>query len=346
MLTHLIQSTEKSIFLIDEPDIYLHSDLQRQLLSMLKNLGPDIVIATHSTEIIQESDPDDIVLINKNKRYSKRISNSSELPTIFAALGSNTNPILSQLSKTKKAVFVEGKDFQILGRMARRLENAEVSRQNDFAVVPVEGFNPDRIQTLIKGIELTLGSKIRSFAILDRDFRCDKECDQIQKQCEKFCDHVIIHNRKEIENFLLVPDAIDRAISRRVADRMKRSGKKIAHDLNVYDILSEFAKCQKPYISGQYLEAYKSYFKKQGSEEHPASLNEKALKDIELRWESDESRLRFVPGKDAIRAVNRAIQDATGVSITYNSIVDAMKISEIPLEMADLLQSLSKFAKS
>lgn len=39
MLTHLIQSSDKALFLIDEPDIYLHSDLQRQLLSILRNLG-------------------------------------------------------------------------------------------------------------------------------------------------------------------------------------------------------------------------------------------------------------------------------------------------------------------
>ena len=37
MLTHVIQSKSASIFLIDEPDIYLHSDLQRQLLGLLRN---------------------------------------------------------------------------------------------------------------------------------------------------------------------------------------------------------------------------------------------------------------------------------------------------------------------
>ncbi|MBF0306291.1 MAG: ATP-binding protein, partial [Alphaproteobacteria bacterium] len=47
MLTYLIQSKDKALFLIDEPDIYLHSDLQRQLLVLLRNLGPDILIATH-----------------------------------------------------------------------------------------------------------------------------------------------------------------------------------------------------------------------------------------------------------------------------------------------------------
>ncbi len=62
MLTHLIQSRDVSLFLIDEPDIYLHSDLQRQLLDLLRNLGPDILIATHSTEIISEAETDDIVL--------------------------------------------------------------------------------------------------------------------------------------------------------------------------------------------------------------------------------------------------------------------------------------------
>jgi energy-coupling factor transporter ATP-binding protein EcfA2 len=40
MLTHLIQSAHVSLFLIDEPDIYLHSDLQRQLVARLRNLGP------------------------------------------------------------------------------------------------------------------------------------------------------------------------------------------------------------------------------------------------------------------------------------------------------------------
>ncbi|MEP9388953.1 AAA family ATPase [Mesorhizobium sp. KR9-304] len=62
MLTHLVQSKENSIFLIDEPDIYLHSELQRQLLSLLRNLGPDILIATHSTEIITESEPGTVLI--------------------------------------------------------------------------------------------------------------------------------------------------------------------------------------------------------------------------------------------------------------------------------------------
>jgi predicted ATP-dependent endonuclease of OLD family len=73
MLTHLIQAHDKSLFLIDEPDIYLHSDLQRQLLGLLRNLGPDILIATHSTEVIAEAETDDIVLVGKERQAARRI---------------------------------------------------------------------------------------------------------------------------------------------------------------------------------------------------------------------------------------------------------------------------------
>jgi hypothetical protein len=110
MLTHLIQSGDASLFLIDEPDIYLHSDLQRQLLGLLRNLGPDIVIATHSTEIVTEAEPDDIVLINKKHRKARRIKHPSQLTEVFGSLGSNLNPILTQLAKTRRVVFVEGRD--------------------------------------------------------------------------------------------------------------------------------------------------------------------------------------------------------------------------------------------
>ena len=99
MLTHLVASKNVSLFLIDEPDIYLHSDLQRQLLGILRQLGPDILIATHSTELVSEAEPDELVLINKQKRRAKRIKNSSNATDVLDVLGSNLNLTLTQIAK-------------------------------------------------------------------------------------------------------------------------------------------------------------------------------------------------------------------------------------------------------
>ena len=79
---------------------------------------------------------------------------------MFTALGSNLNPILTQLAKTRRAIFVEGNDFQILSRFARKLELRGIANRSDFAVVSVKGFNPERIRSLKGGMEISLGGAI------------------------------------------------------------------------------------------------------------------------------------------------------------------------------------------
>ncbi|MFO1103286.1 MAG: hypothetical protein U1E20_10325 [Methylocystis sp.] len=59
------------------------------------------------------------------------------------------------MAKTKRALFVEGKDFQILGKLARKIGDHDVGNRRNFAVVPVEGFNPERIKNLKAGMETT-----------------------------------------------------------------------------------------------------------------------------------------------------------------------------------------------
>ena len=130
MLTFMIQSKDSSLFIIDEPNIDLHSELQRQLVDILKSLGPDILIATHSTEIITEADPDDLLVINKKFQSAKRIKDPSQLQDIFQVLGSNLNPVLTQLAKTKRVLFVEGKDFQLLSQFARKLNRNQVANRS------------------------------------------------------------------------------------------------------------------------------------------------------------------------------------------------------------------------
>jgi energy-coupling factor transporter ATP-binding protein EcfA2 len=165
LVTHIVQASSKTLFLIDEPDIYLHSDLQRQLISMLRDLGPDILIATHSTEMISEAEPDDIVLIDKRKISARRIKNPTQLSEVFGLLGSNLNPTLTQLAKTRRVLFVEGNDFFILGRFAAKLGFRDVASRRNFAVVPGEGFNPDRIRSLLSGMEQTLARSIHQVSV-------------------------------------------------------------------------------------------------------------------------------------------------------------------------------------
>lgn len=346
MLTHVIQSRKVSLFLIDEPDIYLHSDLQRQLLGILRTLGPDILIATHSTEIITEAETDDIVIVDKRRKRAARIRNPSQLDTVFRMLGSGVNPVLTQLAKTKRVVFVEGKDFQLIGRFARKLRFEHIGNRSDFAVVAVEGFNPERIKSLKSGMEATLGTKVAAAAILDRDYRSAEECKCIAAACEGFCDLAVVHDSKEIENFLLVPAAIDRAAAGRLADRARRTGTSDPFVPMAAEVLDTFAEEMRHYVTAQYLEARRRYERKLNSGMHEGTVNQRELVDFEQRWKLGETRFRMIPGKEAMSAVNQALQDRYSVNVTPTSVVEAMRLDEVPSEMATLIRRISDFVKS
>ena len=345
MLTHVIQSEGVSLFLIDEPDIYLHADLQRQLLGLLRNLGPDILLATHSTEIITEAEPDDIILINKRRSSARRIKHPSELMEVFALLGSNLNPILTQLAKTKRVLFVEGKDFQVLGRFATKLGHIAVGARSDFAVVPVDGFNPDRIRSLKHGMETTLGGKIKAAAILDRDFRSDKERASIESSCRIFCDMARVLDRKEIENYLLIPAAIDRAAAVRVADRSRRTGRQMAYEPQSEEILTTFAEDKRNYVVAQTLANHRRFERIESPGTDETVVSEAALAGFEMNWQTLSGRLCLIPGKDALSAVNQKLQQLYAVSVTPTGIIDSINRDEIPQDLRSLIDELAKFAR-
>ena len=346
MLTHLIQGNDKSIFLIDEPDIYLHSDLQRQLLALLRNLGPDIILATHSTEIVSEAEHDEIVLINKKKVAAKRIKNPSELGSVFSILGSNLNPTLTQLAKTRRVVFVEGKDFQIISKFARKLGRNVVGNRSHFAVVTADGFNPERIRSLKSGMETTLGGRVASATVMDRDYRCQKECDSIALECSKFCQLVYIHKRKEIENFLLVPSALDRAAATRVKDHAKRAGNNKVYSMSAKELLLGMAEAKKNHVLSRFLAAQRQFVKSRFPHLDDSTISESSLHEFEIAWSDVDTRLALLPGKEILAELNQALQQEYGVSVTVSGIVDAMVTSEIPVEMIALVDGLSRFAES
>lgn len=341
MLTHLIQSRDNALFLIDEPDIYLHSELQRQLLDLLRNLGPDILIATHSTEIVTESNSDEIVVIDKEKSGSKRIKDPSKLSSVFSILGSNINPILTQLAKTRRALFVEGKDFQIVGRFARKLGYHRVGNRSDFAVISLEGFNPEKMKNLKLGMEATLGVSVLSAIVLDKDFRSNAEVSSITTDCERVAEYVRVHDRKEIENYLLVPAAIDRAVQRTLA---KRTIAKPFPAPWAANALNDFIESKKVYVQSRYLGQARLFGRTATPGRHENEINEEVLGEIEQNWNNQLGRVDLTPGKDALGHINDRLQDSFNVSVTPGAIIDAMTMDEVPASMVQLVKLLDEFS--
>jgi hypothetical protein len=268
-----------------------------------------------------------------------------QLEDVFKMLGSNVNPILTQLAKTRRAVFVEGKDFLIFSRFARKVGRQRVSGRSDFAVVPIEGFNPERARNLKAGMETTLGVRVAAAAILDRDYRSEPECAAVIDACGGFCDFAVIHSCKEIENFLLVPAAIDRAVRSRLKEREMRTGEKSKSYIESAEgVLLEFAESRRIYVTGQYQALRRRFEREAGSGLNDEVLLEKELKAFEARWADPQERVKMIPGKEALTNLNSFFQDNYQVSITPTAVIEAMRTSEVPPEMTTLIERLANFS--
>ena len=344
MLTFMVNNRSASLFIVDEPDIYLHSDLQRQLVAALRSLGPDILLATHSTEIIAEADPNEILVVTKKARSAKRVGDPSQLLPIFETLGSNLNPTLTQLARSKRVVYVEGKDFQLLSRFAAKLGHRAVATRSNFAVVQTNGFDPKKAQTFTEGVETTLSAKVAVAVVFDRDYRSDAEVHEALDGLNAFCSYAHIHAMKEIENFLLVPSAIERAIGRRVSEQAKRTGTAAVCRFDVEEHLATITDELKFDVQAQFQERRRPYAKAANPSMDDTSITAALLQEFDTLWSDFDKRLIMVPGKMVLARLRAQVHAECGVNVSTNLIIDCMSSAEVPAEMREILESLERFA--
>jgi predicted ATP-dependent endonuclease of OLD family len=102
---------ENSTIILDEPDIYMHADLQRKLIRLLRNFKKQIIIATHSIEILSEVEPEEVLIIDRNKKESNFTTSLPAVQQVVNFIGGIHNLQLTRLWNSRQCVFVEGDDF-------------------------------------------------------------------------------------------------------------------------------------------------------------------------------------------------------------------------------------------
>ena len=150
---------------MDEPDVYLHADLQRKLIRFLKSRFTQVIIATHSIEIISEVDPENILVIDKSKNISEYSTNLPAVQEIINNIGNIQNLELIRCWSSKKFIILEGKvaDISILKIIQDKLFS---DSEEPFDIIPtthVEGWS---------GWQRVIGSKLALKNIKDMSIYC------------------------------------------------------------------------------------------------------------------------------------------------------------------------------
>lgn len=343
LLTHVSRAKDATLLVVDEPEVYLHPDVQRQLLGILRDTGPDIIFATHSTEIMAEADPSEILLIDKRQHTASRLRDVSGVQKALEAVGSIQNITLTALARNRRVVFVEGDDdFRLLRRFARKLDLSELGAGMGLTALESGGFGSwQRVMTLAAGIEQALGAPLKIAAIYDRDYYCAEEITMVHSTLAQNLCLSHVHARKEIENYLLIPAVLDRAIARAALDHATRTGETVGQLPCSDDLLRTLTEALRDEVQSQYIARRTTYLRSTGRD--LADITKETLAWFTPRWNDFAARMTIVPGKDVLKALRAYLQKVCGLSLTDARIVDAFHKDEVPNDMKQLINALEQF---
>lgn len=202
------------ILLLDEPDAHLHCSLQTHLLEKLiaicNETSKQVLMASHSTEIIKFIDPNNIIEVKGSR--AKYISAESQKVALLGGLGTEYSPMINKLQRVKRVLFVENSsDAELLKIWCERLK---LVWPNNLVIWPFAN-NHDQRKQLFHHLKDEINDLV-GISLEDRDNDLYENTQQslIEKHPDWQAGDCILKYRRwrrwETENYLICPEAISR----------------------------------------------------------------------------------------------------------------------------------------
>ena len=325
LLLHLFRLKGCRTIVLDEPDVYLHADLQRRLVRLLASLSAQVITSTHSPEILSEADPESIMWVDRTRKNALSGVRGSLLGTLAQSLGSSFNLRLARALRTRHALFVEGQDMVVLSNWAATLGANRVAREDGVAVIPLggESFWPHIEAFHWLAFQLLEGS-VSIAVVLDRDYRCNSQVKATERKLHESCALAHIWQRKELESYVLIPEVIARVsgatlewVQKQLADIVSD----MEHDVSAR-MLEERARVE---VSAK---------------RHRVDVHKEFGKEFSILWKDPQFRIRRVAPKEVLHRLNAQLTAAKKRHVTARAISKAMAPEEIPQEVVDVVRAI------
>ncbi|KVX87272.1 hypothetical protein WL08_31600 [Burkholderia ubonensis] len=209
----LALSPDIDVVLLDEPDAHLHALLQQQLVGQLKKISDSkrkqVLLATHSPELIRSYDHERILAIKD--RRAKYLSKDVDKVGILAGVGAIHTPTLHALMQHRRMLIVEAESDERFLRLLA--SSAGFAWPKNLVPWYWTGKHNERRQLFIQ-LRRDIAD-LRAISIRDRDDEPDGTVsgDLIDKSFTNNTDGftALKWRRRHIENYLLCTAAIARA---------------------------------------------------------------------------------------------------------------------------------------
>lgn len=209
LLFHMFRLQQADVIVLDEPELFLHPDLQRRLVRLLSASGAQTITTTHSPEVLGEAERELYVYIDKNSTRSLRGPDESFLAQAAVGLGSRFDISLARAQQAKVVFCVEGDDMRVLTHIANGLHLRLLANEVGVAILPLGGFdNWERVEPFKWLLDKFLRRSVKVMVTLDRDYRSDSHIAEVEDALGNAGITTHVWRRKELESYLIEPDVL------------------------------------------------------------------------------------------------------------------------------------------
>jgi len=340
-----ILTRDASVLLLDEPDAHLHSALQRVVVEILDEVAGtqqfQVVLSTHSKEIINFVDPSRLILIESGARAAESATYAVTPVTILKSLGMIDNVDAYALVSNRRCLFVEGTtDQAILGRFAATLEIRALTGDDRVVIVQTGGSDNEGHLQQLDVLEGVLGVKLNTLQIKDRDGRmAEVRTDQIASAKRP----LHIFERDCIESYLIDPAVLRRVIEDVCGERGLQVSTSDNDVRNLIDeVCDDLRISATDRISQRYLV---DEFARNDRRAGVAEANRQAREAVETAWPALETRLSILPGKTLLSKIRQVVQSTFGASFGNERLAEAFEKEEIAVEIVEILKAVADLPK-
>jgi hypothetical protein len=328
----IARSGSAQVVMLDEPDVYMHPDLQRRLIRFLKEKFPQMILTTHSVEMLAEVSPKEMLIID---RREQRAAFADEMLAMQRAidldLGATQNLQLSRLWGARKVILVEGEDMQMLRRFYDLIFPDSLDSLAIVPNFPIGGWGGWNYAV---GSSLLLrnvgGEEIRAYCLLDSDYHTPAEIEARRGDAKAKNVRLHVWQRKEIENYLVAPAAIRRIISQS-CPAPPTIGEISAK-------LVEIAESKKSEVYDNFAESFYIEDKAKGLK----AANQRARSYLDPIWDGEVGRLQRVSGKALLSALSDWSKSLYGASFGVATILANLRREDLAEEVIAVLTSVEE----
>jgi hypothetical protein len=312
ILWHVFRAQGALTVVLDEPEVYLHPDLQRRLVRLLDSLNAQIILASHSADVIAEAPPDGILWVDRRSFGARRARSQRVLSDLSASLGSSFNLALARSMRAQLVIASDCDDTRLISTIARHIGATSIANEHRVSLIQLRDVSRfTQNEGLGASLRSVLPTTLPAVLLLQSGHRSENHNASLVKKLTAPNITPIILPRPELENYLLDSETIAKASGAASSTVELKLSK-------IFDDLRESAR--RFFIAGRL-----EYAREGAAQE----MVKDAEVEFDQRWANRDCRHQMTRAKDVIASLNIWLENEGYKVISGNSLAQAIKPQNI-----------------